>query len=542
MFSKDLLGEKYQSSLKKEDRKFLGQFYTPDEIVEYIIDRVEISANKKIIDLSCGSGRFLLKAYDCLNKIYKRKNLSENIIHKTILKNNIFGIDINPVAVELTKTNLLLKGKKYYSGKFNIFEENALIKDDISYEIELFKDEINEIYSKSKGMKLKKSQFDIVVGNPPYLSYGLKGTEKLKKDWYNYIKKKYPHSAQYKISIYAVFIERGIELLKNKGYFGYILPDSFLTGRYFSNIRKFILDTCKIKEIVLFGKDFWKFSFVGKPVIIILQKEKDISIRENNYFKASYYADIKDFINNKYKPFSCKQHYFRKIKHNRFRLFFEQKSKNKVEKLEKAEYRIKDVMSFSSGIIGKEGKDNIISMNKKNNDWYPGLHSSSEINRYMINYKDGYISFEIDKLKSGFKKAKYFESKIFLRQTGDSLIAAYDDNNLLCLNNLHVGNLINENFNILYILAILNSKLINEYYKLISLETGRALAQLDIETIEEIPIKYTKMKNQKTIAEYVFKIIELKNKLSEHNSIELKEEINNIENIIEEKITEIYEI
>ncbi len=542
MFKKDILGERFQASIKREERKLLGQFYTPEEIVEYIIEQVDLDINKKIIDLSCGSGRFLIKAYDYLNKLYRQKGIPENKIHKTILKNNLFGIDINPFATELTKMNLLLKGKAYYTGKTNIFEGNALIKEDYSYDIDLFKEEVNMENSKPRGIKLKNSRFDIVVGNPPYLSYGLKGTGKLEKDWYNYLKRNYPYSAQYKISSYALFIERGIEVLKNGGYLGYILPDSFLLGKYFSNIRKFILDTCKIKEIVLFGKDFWKSGFVGKPVIIILEKEKEKSIHENNYLKSSHYTNIRSFVDKKYISYSYKQNYFRKIKYNRFRLFFEQKLKNRIEKIERAEYRIKDVISFSSGIIGKAGKENIISMEKVNKNWFPGLHSSSEINRYIINYKKGYISFETEKLKSGFKKAKYFELKLFLRQTGDSIIAAYDSNNLLCLNNLHVGNLINEKFDILYILAVLNSNLINEYYKLTSLETGRALAQLDIETIEEIPIKYTDTKSQKFIAAYVLNIISLKNKLKKYDDPKTKEKINKLEELIEKKITEIYGI
>ena len=74
MFSRDILGERFQETITKEERKRLGQFYTPEEIVEYIIDRVEIDTNKKIIDLSCGSGRFLLKAYDRLSKRYIEKN------------------------------------------------------------------------------------------------------------------------------------------------------------------------------------------------------------------------------------------------------------------------------------------------------------------------------------------------------------------------------------------------------------------------------------------------------------------------------------
>ena len=541
MFSRDILGERFQETIKKEERKLLGQFYTPEEIVEYIMDRVEIDINKKIIDLSCGSGRFLLKAYDCLSKIYKEKDYPEKKIHKTILKKNLYGIDINPLAVRLTEMNLILKGKEYFSGKINISEGNSLIKSNGSEELELFKNEkLNAKDTLPSGIKIKNCQFDIVIGNPPYLSYGLKGTGKLQREWHNYVNRNYPYSAQYKISTYALFIERGIEILKNGGFLGYILPDSFLLGIYFSKLRKFILDTCKIKETVLFGKDFWKVGLVGKPVILILQKEKEKNIRENNYIKVSYYKNLKSLSKKEHISYSYKQIYFTRIKHNRFRLFFKEKSREKVERLEKAEYRIKDVISFSSGLIGKKGKDNITSMNKVNDNWYPGLHSSSEVNKYIINYKGGYISFEKKRLKSGFKKAKYSEPKLFLRQTGDSIKAAYDENNLLCLNNLHVGNLINDRFDILYILAILNSRLINEYYNLISLETGRVLAQLDIETIEDIPIEYTKEENQKVIAEFVREIIELKNELLKHDNPKTREKIVTIENNIEKKIAEIY--
>ncbi|NVM04749.1 MAG: N-6 DNA methylase, partial [Candidatus Helarchaeota archaeon] len=524
MFSRDILGERFQETIKKEERKLLGQFYTPEEIVEYIIDRVEIDINKKIIDLSCGSGRFLLKAYERLYKIYEEKNYPVNRIHRTILKKNLYGIDINPLAVRLTEMNLILKGKEYFSGKINIFEGNSLLKLNGSEEIELFKNEkLNARDTLSSCIKIRNNQFDIAIGNPPYLSYGLKGTGKLEKEWHDYVKRNYSYSAQYKISTYALFIERGIEILKNGGFLGFILPDSFLLGRYFSKLRRFILDTCEIKEIVIFGKDFWKSGLVGKPVILILKKEKEKYTRENNYIKISYFKNLRSLYKKEHISYSYKQNYFTRIKHNRFRLFFKKQSKEKVERLERAEYRIKDIISFSSGLIGKKRKENIISMNKINDNWYPGLHSSSEVNRYIINYKGGYISFEKEKLKSGFKKAKYFEPKLFLRQTGDSVKAAYDEGNLLCLNNLHVGNLINERFNILYILAILNSRLINEYYHLISLETGRALAQLDIETIEDIPIKYTNEKNQKVIAEYVCKVIELENELLKHDNPKIKE-------------------
>lgn len=541
MVNKDILGEQFQQKIKKEERKLLGQFYTPEDVIEYIIECVEIDINNKIIDLSCGSGRFLMSAYDSLYKLYIENDFSENKIHKLILTNNLYGIDINPIAVKMTKTNLIMKGKKYVSTKINISDGNSLVKSDVFQEGDLFKKEKSNLKKfKPPNIKLKNEQFDIVIGNPPYLSFGLKGTGKLEKEWFEYIKRNYIHSAQYKISMYALFIERGIELLKNGGFLGYILPDSFLLGKYFSNLRKYILNTCKIKEIVLFGKDFWRFGLVGKPVIIILQKEKEKNIRENNFLKTSFYPTLKSLIKREFISYSYGQHYFNKIKYNRFRLFFDEKLKNKVETFESAEYKLKNIISLSSGLIGKKGKEKIISMKKENENWFPGLHSSSEVNHYVINYKGGYISFEKGNLKSGYKKAKYFEPKLLLRQTGDNIKAAYDESNLLCLNNLHVGNLINERFNILYILAILNSKIINEYYNLISLESGRALAQLDIESIEEIPIKYTDEENQKVIANYVSELIKLNKELLKSETLKLKEKIKNVEAIINNKIEEIY--
>ncbi len=67
------------------------------------------------------------------------------------------------------------------------------------------------------------------------------------------------------------------------------------------------------------------------------------------------------------------------------------------------------------------------------------------------------------------------------------------------------------------------------------------MAQIDIETIEEIPVKHTNVKNQESVAKHVSKIIELKNKLSKHDDIKISQKINEIENLIEKKINEIYE-
>jgi len=335
----------------------------------------------------------------------------------------------------------------------------------------------------------RKGGFDVVIANPPYVSFGLRGVGKTNNGWVDSLRRIYPNSAEYKLSLYAIFIDRGLQLLGDDGVLTYVTPDSFLLGRYFSKLRRYILDGCRIIEILMFEKDFWESGVVGRPVISLLERELDSNVRKNNNPAYKLYHSLDDFNKSIVKAYSYPQSYFDNISFNRFRLFFESRQKSIADKLQMGSKPLSDFMNFASGLIGKKGKDQIISKEKKGQDWYSGLLSGGEIERYVVNNEGNYILFDTKILKSGFKEAKYFEPKILLRQTGDSLIAAYDDKNLLCLNNLHVGNLKNRKGNIKYILALLNSNLLNYYYHLISLETGRTMAQIDIETLEELPIK-----------------------------------------------------
>jgi hypothetical protein len=92
-----------------------------------------------------------------------------------------------------------------------------------------------------------KDGFNIVIANPPYISYGLRGTQKMTTEERKSLVSLFPNSAEYKISIYAIFIDKAIQLSKlDGGIQTYIVPDSFLLGRYFSKIRAQILKYCKI--------------------------------------------------------------------------------------------------------------------------------------------------------------------------------------------------------------------------------------------------------------------------------------------------------
>jgi type I restriction-modification system DNA methylase subunit len=551
--TKDILGRAYEQHISEKERKALGQFYTPDFVIDYILDRVGVSPNKSILDPACGSGGFLMKAYDRLREMYRKEGWADEKIHRQILSQNLFGIDINPFATQLTTMNLLLKDLDHPTGEINVVEGDTLEKIEESFaKLSLeFRGTPKETPIKvltgtgkeiSYFTLLQKAPFDIVIGNPPYISFGLRGVDKIAKGKMKELKMYFPHSAEYKISIYALFVERGLQLLKEGGRLGFILPDSFLLGKYFQGLRKYILNTCKVKEIVLFEKDFWKYGVVGRPVILILEKEFDEKLRLTNKVIARYYT-AQGFKSNSYE-----QSYFHsEPRLYRFRLFFSKRAKELVEAIEKQSIRLSEVVSIHTGVRSKIGQKKIISKEKLGSSWEKGLISGSEIGRYSLRYGGHFLNIDSDLLwKGGWDPDIVMSDKLLLRQTEDDIIGTLDEEHYYHLNNIHAIALKDKKYNLKYILAILNSRLLNHYYHLISLEKGRAMAQIDIDAIEQLPIKPASPEKQKEFVALVNKILELSkslnNLISGGQKEKIQKEIRNIDNQIDRKVFELYSI
>ncbi len=315
---------------KPEVKKAGGVYYTPQYIVDYIVKNTvgELVKGKtpkevaklKICDPAMGSGSFLLGAYSFLldwyldyytkNSPEKLKNevfkdgegnyiLSTNE-KKRILLNNIYGVDIDAQAVEVTKLSLALKmleneNKNTLSAQMKLFQDRIL--PDLSSNIKCGNSLIGSDYYTDKNISLLGDEeirkvnafdwdkqfpqvfmqggFDAVIGNPPYLEF--KQLDILSK---SEIEKKYS-TALGKYDIYIVFIEQGIKLLKSNGIISYITPCTFIKRDFGNNIRKFIHANSSIQEIVYFT-DFQIFGNVTVfPSIFKLVKNKsqeDINI------------------------------------------------------------------------------------------------------------------------------------------------------------------------------------------------------------------------------------------------------------------------
>lgn len=281
----------------------------------------------------------------------------------------------------------------------------------------------------------EKGGFDIVIANPPYVSYGLRGAQKMSEEEKNFLKHAFPHSAEYKISLYAVFMDKAIQLSSPQGVQTLIVPDSFLMGRYFSKIRNAILRKNNILELLLIPYGVFD-AVVGFSVVYLFQRTA--SLYTSHEILARYVDSKENLLNRTLKSFSYPQDYFRGLTYNRFRLFFDQQTMELVTKIESGSASLGEIIDFNSGLIGKNGKDSIVSDRKTNAHWLPGIISGGEIQRFILKPEGYYILYKKDKIHSGYDCVEYFEDKIFMRQTGDCLICAVDDIHLLCLNNVHV--------------------------------------------------------------------------------------------------------
>lgn len=461
-------------------RKQNGVFYTPRYIAESMVKKslqeylgVDFSYHKlcniKILDPSCGAGEFLLAAFYQLLELHRKfnKDLSFEKTAKFILQNNLYGIDCSSDALDLWRQRTeLLGGCENFEKHF--IRCNSL---DFTDAGKCFKNNI---------------KFDIVIGNPPYVSYGLRQTGKLKNSDAQKLKKLFPNSAQYKITVYALFIEFAVNSTADNGIHSFILPDSFLCGQYFTNLRNFLLKNCSMKKIVLLRKKVFNAT-PGSLVIYFLRKNAPFpgSFSETLLLEN---GDVFDLDKTSYTIF---QDEFLQNHLQRFRLFFNASDHQKVKDIEKKSVcKLGDLLTLASGVIGKNGKKSIVSTIKKSDGNYcRGITSGKFIlqNKQPV-WQGEYINIDPQVIKSGLGKIDYSKEKILIRQTADRIIAAVDKQGLAVTNNIHAGTAVNADIDLDKLCSYLNSPEINFYYQAITLEAHRAMAQTDLETLRELPM------------------------------------------------------
>ena len=298
LISADILGNIYEQYLgrilkkvgktdkleaSKAKRKSEGIYYTPTYIVDYIVrntvgelikDKKTDVSKIKVLDPACGSGSFLIKTFDVLNEYHSsKKNYNQNKLDISgtgttystklgILKDNIFGVDLDKQAVDIAQLNLLLKVAEKKERlpvlQQNIKNGNSLIDDPNLAGDKAFKwnEEFTEI--------MKNGGFDVVIGNPPYFKIFENDVINQTKD-YKEIKSGMMNAS-------AIFINRSSKLIRNGGYLGMIVPKMLSFTDSWDKIRHKLLSEYKILYVIDCGKAFK--GVLLEQIIFILKKEK----------------------------------------------------------------------------------------------------------------------------------------------------------------------------------------------------------------------------------------------------------------------------
>lgn len=316
-------GHRAKVEEKPEVRKAGGVYYTPKYIVEYIVENTvgellkgktpDEAADFKIVDPACGSGSFLLGAFQYLMDWHEEYYLKHDperwtqgsdpaLIQtadgdwrltteekKRILVNNLHGVDIDAQAVEVTKLSLLLKVLEEETGQLTLGFERALpnLSDNIKcgnsligwdyFEGQLIPnhEEIERInpfdFKKEFPEVFARGGFDAVIGNPPW------GASLIKKEE-EYFTQTYEIGKGSILDTYALFIEQAINILSRIGFLGFITPDTFLRKTKYFPLRDFILSNTSIRQLIECGPLFSQVRDTWCLVSIILQEFSQDSI------------------------------------------------------------------------------------------------------------------------------------------------------------------------------------------------------------------------------------------------------------------------
>lgn len=558
---------------KPEVRKAGGVYYTPQYVVDYIVEQTvgKLIAGKtpkeiekiKIVDPACGSGSFLLGAFKYLlnyhqNHYYKKSPNSKElnpdgtlttIEKRKILTNNIFGVDLDENAVEVSKLSLLLKcmeGETASTVKQqitlhhtrvlpdldkNIVNGNSLIGYEFTEgELDLDKEAKKEAERKVKPFEwkvafpsiFKQGGFDAVVGNPPYVSTKIIADKE--KEYY--IGKYYSATGQF--DLYGLFLEKGIKLLKPDGKLGFITSSTFLNNKDFQNLRELLLKETSLENIINFGETVFEDANLDVTVTILNRSSNpknkiSVTLSSDDFFaKKSHTVEQKSFIDSENYDFT---------------LSIKGEDKKLLNKVFKNKIGLSEILDLPRGIEIGGNSEKIVSKPQKG---FEKLLVGKNIKKYKISFDDRYIKFEND--KSVFKDHDiYLSPKILIQRIRNlslknRIVATIDKNKFICTNTLRIGLLKHPQYSLEFILALLNSKLIN--YIFLKLFLNKDIYAYQLEKIPVVNFSITNFNKYKSQLEKLVSLL-----LELHSEEEPNQnKITHAQNQVDELVYEMYEL
>lgn len=642
-------------------RKSTGSYYTPRQIVEYMVDQsliqylitktgieekkiealatvdelddesypladdekyriVDALNEVKIIDPACGSGAFPIgilqkivfmlsrvdpqgqlwfdKKIDSLDPLlrddYRKKFENENYdyIRKTgIIRDSIYGVDLQPIAVEVSKLRCFLtlivdediddaadnRGIKPLPNlEFKFVAANSLIhlpgvNNTNSRQQALFEEEdgiealkkvrdryfvgtgINKERIKLEFYRIQKTMlqnqrnkhfhgdltqkltdwdpfadqesdwfdpewmfgisdgFDIVIANPPWV-FSRKGNfNNDDKTYYaeNYI------GAKGKINLFSLFLNKGLLLTKRDDIVTMIIPNTFLRGSVYEELRKYLVNNTRILKIVDTGADVFG-GVTASTVVLIIQNSEPLELIQTLMLSGDTF-ECKSVMINTAEVVRSKSAIIN-IGVNEPTIALKNKILSNSKSLsDYIEYLISGIQTW------KQNKNNLIS-NISTSELHRPLIEGKDIERFIVNFNNKFILYDKNLLNVMQDESIFLkpEKIVIQRVSGGSMPikAAIDRNKLYCFNSLNT--LICSGISNVYVTAILNSKLVNWYYSNFFSNNSSLTVNISSKLLRQIPIPLAKKSEVKEIEQLVEKIISLRSRGMKSDSLALE--------------------
>ncbi len=534
---------------KPEVKKAGGVFYTPQYIVDYIVEgtvskllagRTPARADRlRILDPACGSGSFLIQVYQRLLDWYrdryveggpeKRIRGRKPVLYqaaggewrltaaerKRILLNCIYGVDIDPQAVEVTKLSLLLKvlegeNDETITSQLRLFQERALpdlslnircgnsligtdfyehtlpglLDEDDRYRINVFdwEREFPEVFA--------AGGFDAVIGNPPYIFTRNEGIDAIQKKYFYH---HYQHQSS-QLNTFGIFLERCYKLLKKGGVLGFITPNNWLTIDSFSALRKFVLlSTRAVTFINILDR---VFTAANVDTAITLFEKNDPTIVNIGEMKSQ-----QELFSAQVNLSAIKSpHYIIQIG-----LLGDSLSQGLINKIENQSCKLGDLCRVSTGLkayqIGK-GKplqtdyhksNRVFHATSKRNDTYGKYLDGVDVSRYYLGWSGEYLSYG-DWLAEPRRSVPFSAARILVRQIPAKPLymvhGVFTDQSFFHDINSMVVFGPQGDISIKYFLGLINSRLISFWFQKIYDKLQRGIfPQFKVKELASFPIR-----------------------------------------------------
>ena len=556
VLSADILGQVYEQFLgkvitldrshrakvedKPEVKKAGGVFYTPTYIVDYIVKQtvgalIEGKMPKQIekirvLDPACGSGSFLIGAYQYLLDWYlafystndpvkhaKGKNPAvvaaagggwtlTTAERKRILLAHIYGVDIDSQAVEVTKLSLLLKvleGETAQTVQRELIQErvlpdlgdnikcgNSLIGSDFYDQPDLpemdadahFRINVFD-WNGTEGFPeiMKAGGFDAVIGNPPYVLLQTSNDKSI----FKYISGKYA-SAKYKIDTYHVFMERGLTLLVDGGYFGFITPSSYLRNKHALQLRKLLVFNSSIQNLRVFYYPVFRAASVDTSILITKRSAKPSRKNEVAIDSLRTKASVTQI--------KALQSTWARHESFEFSIPSQNNTSEIQKKIESASFPLGEIATAYFGIQTYDRSKYVLCAKPKGN--FKPVIDGTHINRYRLSESDEVVDFRPDAIKSGGKSYVYEQDRIGVRQIGASPVVCWLPSGTYTLNTIYNIFLIRQSdVSLKFILGCIASTLMAWYWKQRFYDHKPTFPKIKKDALLQIPIPKKGSKN-----------------------------------------------